>query len=82
MVMFLILVGQQKPELLGPSDTVNFAEHLDTNNKYIESDILQLYGIRHMGKDYTDNERGNPQPPLHGQIFSICSKGSFICTIP
>ena len=25
--------------------------------------ILRLYGIRHMVKDHSDNERGNPMPP-------------------
>ena len=29
----------------------------------------------------SDSERGNPLPP-HGLLFSINSKGSFICTIP
>ena len=29
----------------------------------------------------SDSERGNPLPP-HGLLFSIDSKGSFICTIP
>ena len=34
-----------------------------------------------MVKDHSDSERGNPLPP-HGLLFSINSKGSFICTIP
>ena len=42
---------------------------------------LRLYGVRHMLKDHSDSERGNPLPP-HGLLFSIDSKGSFICTIP
>ena len=42
---------------------------------------LQLYGVRHMEKDDSDRERGNPLPP-HGLLFLISSKGSFICTIP
>ena len=42
---------------------------------------LRLYGIRHMVKDHSDSERGNPLPP-HGLLFSINSKGSFIGTIP
>ena len=41
---------------------------------------LQLYGIRHMGKDHSDSDRGNPLLP-HGLLFPISSKGSFICTI-
>ena len=34
-----------------------------------------------MVKYHTDSERGNLLPP-HGLLFSINSKGSFICTIP
>ena len=33
-----------------------------------------------MVKDHSDSKRGNPLPP-HGLLFSIDSKGSFICTI-
>ena len=43
--------------------------------------ILRLYGIRHMVKDHSDSEKGNPLPP-HRLLFTINSKGSFICTIP
>ena len=42
---------------------------------------LRLYGIRHMVKDHSDSEKGNPLPP-HRVLFLISSKGSFICTIP
>ena len=42
---------------------------------------LRLYGIRHMVKDHSDSEKGNPLPP-HRLLFPINSKGSFICTIP
>ena len=41
---------------------------------------LRLYGVRHMVKDHSDIERGNPLPP-HG-LLPISSKGSFICIIP
>ena len=34
-----------------------------------------------MVKDHSDSERENLLPP-HGLLFSINSKGSFICTIP
>ena len=44
--------------------------------------IFQLYGIIHMVKDHLDSERGNLLSPLHGLLFPISSKGSFICTIP
>ena len=32
-----------------------------------------------MDDDNSDNERGNPLPPLRGPLL-ISSKGSFICT--
>ena len=41
---------------------------------------LRLYGVRHMVKDHSDRERGNPLP-LHRLLFPISSKGSFICII-
>ena len=34
-----------------------------------------------MVKDNSDSEKGKPLPP-HGLLFSINSKGSFICTMP
>ena len=43
--------------------------------------ILRLYGVGHMIKDHSDSERGNPLP-LHGLLFPINCKGSFVCTIP
>ena len=42
---------------------------------------LRLYGVRHVVKDHSDSEKGNPLPP-HRLLLSINSKGSFICTIP
>ena len=42
---------------------------------------LRLYDVRHMVKDHSDSEKGNPLPP-HRLLLSINSKGSFICTIP
>ena len=50
-------------------------------NDALNTFYLRLYGIRHMVKDHSDSERGNPLL-LHGLLFSINSKGSFICTIP
>ena len=41
---------------------------------------LQLYGVKHMVKDHSDSEQGNPLPPYR-LLFPINSKGSFICTI-
>ena len=42
---------------------------------------LRLSGVRHMVKDHSDSQKGNPLPP-HMLLFTINSKGSFICTIP
>ena len=50
-------------------------------NDALNTFYLQLYGVRHMVKDHSDSERGNPLPP-YGLLFPISSKGSFICTIP
>ena len=41
---------------------------------------LRLSGVRHMVKDHSDSERGNPLLP-HGLLFLISSKGSFIYII-
>ena len=49
----------------------------DTVNTF----YLWLYGVGHMVKYHSDSERGN-LPPLHGLLFSISSKVSFICIIP
>ena len=38
-----------------------------------------IYG--YMASDYSDSERGNPLPS-HGLLFTISSKGYFICTFP
>ena len=43
---------------------------------------LRLYGVGHMAKDHSISERGNPMSLLHGLLFSISRKCSFICTIP
>ena len=50
-------------------------------NDALNTFYLRLYGVRHMVKDHSDNEKGNPLPP-HRLLLSINSKGSFICTIP
>ena len=41
---------------------------------YVASDI--------MVKDHSDSEEGNILLSLHGLLFPISSKGSFICNIP
>ena len=49
-------------------------------NESLNTFYLRLYGVRHMVKDHSDSEKGNPLPP-HRLLLSISSKGSFICTI-
>ena len=49
-------------------------------NDALNTFYLRLYGVRHMVKDHSDSEKGNPLPP-HMLLLSI-SKCSFICTIP
>ena len=46
---------------------VNVLFHDSLNTFY-----LRLYAIRHMVKDHSDSERGNPLPP-HGLLFPISS---------
>ena len=47
-------------------------------NDTLNTFYLRLYGVRHMVKDHSDSEKGNPLPP-HRLLLSINSKGSFIC---
>ena len=53
----------------------------DLFNDALNTFYLRLYGVRHMVKDHSDSEKGNPLPP-HRLLLLINSKGSFICTIP
>ena len=50
-------------------------------NDALNTCYLRLYGVRHMVKDHSDSEKGNPLSP-HRLLLSINSKGSSICTIP
>ena len=50
-------------------------------NDALNTFYLWLYGVRHMVKDHSDSERGNPLPP-HRLLFPNSSKGSFIFIIP
>ena len=60
---------------------VSFMEGNVLFNDALNTFYLRLHGVRHMVKDHSDNEKGNPLPP-HRLLFPISSKGSFICTIP
>ena len=46
-------------------------------NDPLNTFYLRLYGVRHIVKDHSDSEIGNPLLP-HGLLFQISSKGSFI----
>ena len=39
-------------------------------NDALNTFYLRVYGVRHMVKNHSDCERGNPLP-LHGLLFSI-----------
>ena len=72
---------------MGFRDTVQFPLSIHCKegnvlfNDTLNTFYLRLYGVRHMVKDHSDSERGNPLLP-HGLLFPIRSKGSFICIIP
>ena len=46
-------------------------------NDALNTFYLRLYGVRHMVKDHSDSERGNPLPP-HRLLFLISSKGFYM----
>ena len=46
-------------------------------NDALNTFYLRLYGVRHVVKDHSDSEKGNPLPP-HRLLLSISSNGSFI----
>ena len=46
-------------------------------NDALNTFYLRLYGVRHMVKNHSDSERGNPLP-LHRLLFPISSKGFFL----
>ena len=48
----------------------------DTPNTF----FLQLYGVGHRVKEYSDSERGNPLPPPYF-LFLISSNGFLTCII-
>ena len=67
----------------------NYLTHIYTTRKEgnvlfndtLNTFYLRLYGVRHIVKDHSDSEKGNPVPQ-HRLLLSISSKGSFICIIP
>ena len=40
-------------------------------NDALNTFYLQLYGVRHIVKDHSDSEKGNPLPSLYGLFFPI-----------
>ena len=42
-------------------------------NDALNTFYLRLYGVKHMVKNHSDSEIGNPLPP-HGLLFLISSK--------
>ena len=64
--------------LLYISLSLSFVKHavsfflLSFFNDIVKPFYLPLYGVRHMAKDHSDSERGNPLPQ-HGLLFSINS---------
>ena len=67
-------------------DDKHFLFNFERENFFLFNDALntfylRLYGVRHMVKDHSDSEEGNPLPPQR-LLLSINSNGSFICTIP
>ena len=68
-------------ETFGFKDPFRERERNVLFNDALNTFYLRLYGVRHMVKDHSDSEKGNPLPP-HRLLLSINSKGSFICTIP
>ena len=61
--------------------TIKISQRNVLFNDALNTFYLRLYGVRHMVKDHSDSEKGNPLSP-HRLLLSINSKGSFICTIP
>ena len=51
-------------------------------NDALSTFLIWLYGVGHVVKDHSYSKKGNPLPPLHGLIFLISSKRTFICTTP
>ena len=81
--------GSSKCERGSPTKTIPTAESIQFRerernvlfNDALNTFYLRLYGVRHMVKDHSDSEKGNPLPP-HRLLLSINIKGYFICTIP
>ena len=74
-------VKKGRDKVGGPSALAGSREGNVLFNDALNTFYLRLYGVRHMVKDHSDSEKGNPLSP-HRLLFPINSKGSFTCTIP
>ena len=85
MGLFLQTPSQKKKKVTDSNGRVCFLYYRKEGNVLFNDALntfyLRLYGVRHMVKNHSDSEKGNPLPP-HRLLFTINSKGSFICTIP
>ena len=79
MITTYLLTGK-KCDLYGDIETGRKEGNILFNDA-LNTFYLRLYGVRHMVKDHSDSEKGNPLPP-HRLLFPISSEGSFICIIP
>ena len=77
----MFLVCFKKKTMLFAWDISSLGKGLKQGRNALNTFYLRLYGVRHMVKDHSDSEKGNPLPP-HRLLFPINSKGSFICIIP
>ena len=77
-------VGRKEMFYLTTHSTHFIYDYMEGNvlfNDALNTFYLRLYDVRHMVKNHSDWERGNPLTP-HRLLFPISSKGSFICIIP
>ena len=82
--MLSVLLNKHLPSLnfcRAKSRTSRERERNVLFNDALNTSYLGLYGIRHMVKDHSDSEKGNPLLP-HMLLLSINSKGSIICINP
>ena len=76
--------GKHSNDVMKIEHTLNFKKGRKEGNGLFNNTLntlIRLYGIRHMVKDLSDSERGNPLLPNRHR-FLISSKDSFMCTIP
>ena len=78
---FLVTTIKTQPPPPPPSHPLRERERNVLFNDALNTFYLRLYGVRHMVKDHSDSEKGNPLLP-HRLLLLINSKGSFICTTP